>query len=58
MQIKSGVMNKVYISFNKEKSICKGSELGYLIPCKEMKKRDIPKANVPLLISILLAIIT
>ena len=39
MQIKSGVVNKVYISFNKEKSICKGSELGYLKPCKEMKKK-------------------
>lgn len=38
LHIKSGIINQVYVSFNEKVNIDKGMELGYLVPCKEMKK--------------------
>lgn len=38
LHIKSGITNQVYVSFDERMFVDKGMELGYLVPCKEMKK--------------------
>ena len=38
LHIKSGVTNQVYVSFDEEKFIDKGMELGYLVPRKDLEK--------------------
>ena len=41
LHIKSGITNQVYVSFDERVIIDKGKELGYLVPCKEMKKSEV-----------------
>lgn len=41
LHIKSGITNQVYVSFDERVIIDKGKELGYLVPCKEMKKSGV-----------------
>lgn len=41
LYIKSGITNQVYVSFDERVIIDKGKELGYLVPCKEMKKSGV-----------------
>ena len=43
LHIKSGITNQVYVSFDERMFVDKGMELGYLVPCKEMKKSGTKK---------------